>query len=153
MQVLCFNCNLGKSINNGICPHLQINKKLEPCYDKRHDPQFDKRLKIVWPNDEDLIRMCNESSVSQVAKELDVNFSAVSGRLKRRDKYHLVSKKSGGIKKGANNAAAKLTEKDVIYIRFKCQEGTKRKYLAEQFKVSLSLIDKIVTYKVWGHVK
>lgn len=21
-QVLCYNCNCGKSINNGICPHL-----------------------------------------------------------------------------------------------------------------------------------
>lgn len=29
IQVLCFNCNLGKSINKGICPHKEIilNKK------------------------------------------------------------------------------------------------------------------------------
>jgi len=98
LQVLCFNCNLGKSINNGMCPHKIINRSLLPIYDKRHNPQFDKRLKIVWPTDDDLINMCNETSVSQVAKKIGVDFTAVSGRLKRRGKYDLV-KKYGTIKK------------------------------------------------------
>lgn len=24
-QVLCFNCNMGKQLNGGICPHKQVN--------------------------------------------------------------------------------------------------------------------------------
>lgn len=94
LQVLCFNCNLGKSLNYGVCPHEELKRVLAPVYDRRHDPQFDKRLKIVWPPDDELIKMCNEISVSQVAKILGVDFTAVSGRLKRRNKYHLVIKKS-----------------------------------------------------------
>ena len=27
-QVLCFNCNCGKSSNNGICPHKDVNKDI-----------------------------------------------------------------------------------------------------------------------------
>ena len=27
-QVLCFNCNLGRALNNGICPHQDQNKPL-----------------------------------------------------------------------------------------------------------------------------
>lgn len=94
IQVLCFNCNLGKSINNGICPHVEIRRKLDDVYDKRHDPQFDTRLKIIWPNDDELIKMCNETSTAHVSRTLGVDFSAVSGRLKRRNKYHLVEKKN-----------------------------------------------------------
>ena len=94
IQVLCFNCNLGKSINNGICPHIEIRRKLDDVYDKRHDPQFDTRLKIIWPSDDELIKMCNETSTAYVSRTLGVDFSAVSGRLKRRNKYHLVEKKN-----------------------------------------------------------
>jgi hypothetical protein len=39
--------------------------------------------------------MCNEKSIAEVSRNLGVDFSAVSGRLKRRNKYHLVIKKSG----------------------------------------------------------
>lgn len=94
LQVLCFNCNLGKSINKGICPHQQINVKLSEKYDRRHDPQFDKRRKIVWPTDDELINMCNSSSVSETARQLKVHFTAVSNRLKRRNKYQFVQKRN-----------------------------------------------------------
>ena len=95
LQVLCFNCNLGKSINNGVCPHIANNKILNPLYDKRRDSKFDKGVKIVWPSDDDLINMCNATSTAQVSKKLGVDFTAISGRLKRRNKYHLISKKTG----------------------------------------------------------
>lgn len=152
LQVLCFNCNLGKSINNGICPHETINKKLLPIYDKRHDPQFDTRLKIVWPDDDKLINMCNEISISQVAKILGVDFSAVSGRLKRRNKYHLVRKRTGAELSGKSNPAAKLSEMDILEIRKQCIDGVRRQDLAQQYKVSKSLIDKIVNRDIWKNV-
>lgn len=150
LQVLCFNCNLGKQLNFGICPHVKINRKLSESYDKRHDPQFDTRLKIVWPDNDSLIRMCNELSISQVSKLLGVNFSAVSGRLKRRGLYQLVIKKSGGVKIGEENAASKLKRKDVDEIRILYSKGESRKSLAERYKVSKSLIDKIINNKIWN---
>lgn len=152
LQVLCFNCNLGKSINGGVCPHQQVNVVLHAKYDRRHDSQFDKRLKIVWPNDDELIIACNNTSVSQVARGLGVNFTAVSGRLERRGIYHLVSKKSGGVKKGETNAAAKLTAPIVLDIRDQAAKKIPRKELAKQYNVSVGLIDKIVNRKMWKHI-
>jgi|GEM_PF-3470240 len=99
IQVLCWNCNMGKNINMGMCPHKGIKRKLDRIYDRRNIPQFDTRLKIIWPNDDDLIKMCNEASIAEIARNLKVDFSAVSGRLKRRNKYHLVNKKTGKNKK------------------------------------------------------
>lgn len=93
LQVLCFNCNLGKVTNYGECPHKILNKILLPSIDNRRNPQFDSRLKIVWPSDEELINMCNTESVACVAKKLCVHFTSVSSRLKRRGKYHLVKKR------------------------------------------------------------
>lgn len=149
LQVLCFNCNLGKSVNNGICPHIEIKRKLDPVYDRRHIPQFDTRLKIIWPNDDDLIKMCNEKSINEVSKELKVNFSSVSGRLKRRNKYHLVNKKYGGVRYGENNKSSKLNKEKVIEIRRKNINGVDRNELSKEYDVSKSLIDKIITNKVW----
>lgn len=93
IQILCFNCNLGKSINGGICPHVEVVRKLEPVIDGRRTKEFDKGTKIIWPSDEELIEMCNETCVSNVSKLLNVDFGSISGRLKRRNKYHLVVKK------------------------------------------------------------
>lgn len=92
LQVLCFNCNLGKSINGGICPHKFINKTLLPIIDNRRKSNFNVGNKINWVNDEELIIMCNSTSVADVARKLGVSFSTISGRLKRRNKYHLVVK-------------------------------------------------------------
>jgi hypothetical protein len=60
--------------------------------DGRRNSKLNKGTKINWPNDEELINMCNKTSVNQVSKELGVDFSSISGRLKRRNKYHLVKK-------------------------------------------------------------
>lgn len=149
IQVLCFNCNLGKSINGGVCPHKLLNRVLNPIYDGRHNPQFDTRLKIVWPDDDELIEMCNEKSISQVSKELKVNFSAVSGRLKRRNKYHLVKKKSGMIRYGEDNPSSKLTEDIVKSIRENFDNEIGRKEISIKYNVSISLIDKILNNKLW----
>jgi hypothetical protein len=150
LQILCWNCNLGKSVNNGVCPHIEIKRKLDNVYDRRNIPQFDTRLKIVWPNDDELIKMCNDESVSQVAKKLGVDFSSVSGRLKRRNKYHLVKMKKGGVKYGENNKSSKLTIDQVNKIRKENSEGVSRKDLAIKYNVSKSLIDKIINNLIWN---
>jgi hypothetical protein len=147
--VLCWNCNLGKSINYGICPHKEIKRKLESRYDKRHNPQFDRRLTIVWPTDDELIRECNETSITDVIRRLGVTFGALSGRLKRRNKYHLVQKKTGGNCFGETNPSSKLTAMLVSEIRIKHREGISRKDLAVQYRVCKGTIDKIVTYRIW----
>ena len=95
LQVLCFNCNLGKQLNNGECPHKNKNKNLLPIIDNRRISKFNNGTKIDWPEDEDLIKMCNETSVSNVSKKLGVDFSSISNRLKRRGKYNLVKKLTG----------------------------------------------------------
>lgn len=92
LQVLCFNCNLGKSVNNGVCPHVALNRV--PCVveDGRKRSIFNKNTKINWPSDEDLIKMCNESSIRKVASDIGVKWSTIISRLKRRNKYYLVKK-------------------------------------------------------------
>lgn len=57
------------------------------------------------------------------------------------------------MKVGETNASAKLTKQNVIEIRMKAANGSVRKLLAEEYNVSKSLIDKILTYKVWQNTK
>lgn len=90
LQVLCFNCNLGKQVNGGICPHKQNNLIMLPQTDGRRKSVLGKLEKIVWPEDSVLIEMCKQSSCQQVAKKLGVHNTAIRGRLKRRNLYHLV---------------------------------------------------------------
>lgn len=53
---------------------------------------------------------------------------------------------------GESNPSAKLTESDVLAIRAMAQAGTRRKLIAEQFGVSLPLIEKIISRSVWKHI-
>lgn len=153
LQILCFNCNLGKSMNGGVCPHVKIIRKLDPIYDNRHIPQFDMRLKINWPDDDELVNLCNETSISQVAKNLNVDFGSVSGRLKRRGLYEIVSKKTGGTFKGEKNPSSKLTKEQVLILRKEYETGKiSRSELSIKYNVSKSLIDKIVNKQVWKDI-
>lgn len=152
LQILCFNCNLGKAVNGGICPHVQNNRIFKPWIDGRRK-RFNVGEVIVWDSDDNLIARCNASSVSAVAKELGVDFSTISGRLIRRGLYHLVKKHSGGVLKGSENPSAKLTENQVLDIRKAYQNGATKKSLHEKYEVSKSLIDKILTNQVWRDLK
>lgn len=88
LQVLCFNCNMGKNINGGICPHIIPSpKSFEKLEDLRTIPQYNTNCKIAWPNDDELLKMIREKNVSQVAKILNVHMTAIIGRLKRRNLY------------------------------------------------------------------
>lgn len=94
LQVMCFNCNLGRSINNGVCPHKHIFRNLQPMIDGRKTSFFDRNTKIDWPLDDELIKMCNESSIRKTAKKLGINPTTIISRLTRRNKYDLVKNKN-----------------------------------------------------------
>lgn len=144
LQVLCFNCNLGKQLNGGICPHHKISVQLiSEKYDNRHTPQYDTRLKITWPLDEELIKMCNKTSVANVARQLKVDFSSVTNRLKRRKKYHLVIKNKG-------KEISKLNWTLVAEIRHKYNNKISTvKELGVEYKVKTQTIYKIIKNKSW----
>lgn len=55
--------------------------------DKRRNKSFNVGCKILWPENEDLLNMINQSNVEQVAKKLGVHGTAIRNRLKRRNLY------------------------------------------------------------------
>jgi len=97
LQVLCFNCNMGKQMNCGTCPHKKIIRQLLPFVDERFKPHphFDRWSKIKWPENDKLIEMCNKTSTTEVSRKLGVTFGTVRSRLTRRGLYHLVMKRQG----------------------------------------------------------
>lgn len=94
LQILCFNCNCGKSLNNGICPHKKINP-IEKLIDRRFNNKSlrDKNTKINWPTNDELVNMCNEFSIGSTAKILGICYSSLLKRLKNRDLYKLINKR------------------------------------------------------------
>jgi hypothetical protein len=91
LQVLCWNCNSAKSLY-GCCPHnsLWLEPKFSEIDLRRTSKSFDFKTKIEWPSDIDLIKMIQQSNCSAVARNLGVHNTAIRGRLKRRNLYHLV---------------------------------------------------------------
>lgn len=53
---------------------------------------------------------------------------------------------------GSANSNAKLTEPDVIRIREMAQTGMTYQAIADHFNVTISLIGKVVTRRMWNHV-
>lgn len=94
IQVLCFNCNLGRSLNNGICPH---HKPALECYypkdDLRTKGNYDINCKIEWPENNILITQINELGIGKVSKLLNIHKDSIRNRLKRRNLYHLIKKR------------------------------------------------------------
>lgn len=60
--------------------------------------------------------------------------------------------KGGGFRRGSNNKASVLTEKDVKRLRLLSRQGTKQKELAKIFGIENSTISRIVNYHLWKHV-
>lgn len=82
LQLLCFNCNLGRAMNGGVCPHvLPAGKRFEAPKERRRN------RRINWPDDESLLKMVQAGSISQAARQLDVSFHAVRNRLEKRELY------------------------------------------------------------------
>lgn len=97
LQVLCFNCNLAKSLF-GVCPH---EKEYEPIdfsileLDFRRKKQLNIGCKIRWPDDEKLIEIVNTYDCESVARAMGIHGTALRARLQRRGLYHLVIKNNG----------------------------------------------------------
>lgn len=88
LQVLCYNCNIARSIF-GICPHnpnFDVDLTILET-DNRRKGNFGLCCKIEWPSDEDLLKMVQQSNCSAVARKLGVHDTVVRGRLKRRGLY------------------------------------------------------------------
>lgn len=95
LQILCYNCNMGRYINGGICPHHKPSpKSFELKEDLRNISHFDKGCKINWPSNKKLIKMIIETSATDVSRKLGVHLTAVINRLKRRKLYHLIKEKN-----------------------------------------------------------
>lgn len=91
LQVLCFNCNLGKQINNGICPHLKPSPaNFIPEQDLRKIKRLNINTKITWPDDQDLINDVNNIGLKTTAEKLKIHPDSIRQRLKRRKMYHLI---------------------------------------------------------------
>jgi hypothetical protein len=85
LQVLCYNCNLGKYANGGVCPHIDPPPNdLRPLKDHRTDKSFNIGCKTNWPSDSDLLEMIANDGLTGVSNRLNVTIGAVTGRLKRR---------------------------------------------------------------------
>lgn len=91
LQVLCWSCNAAKALY-GCCPHnpLWVEPQISDIDLRRTSKNFDFNTKIVWPSDEELLKMVQETNCSEVARKLGVHNTAIRGRLKRRNLYHLV---------------------------------------------------------------
>jgi len=81
LQVLCFNCNLGRSMNGGLCPHVL------PAGSRFATEEAKPRTRttpIDWPADDILVSMVQDTSISQVARQLGAAFGTVRNRLEKR---------------------------------------------------------------------
>jgi hypothetical protein len=92
LQVLCYNCNNGRHVF-GICPHkLESIDFSKLDLDLRKDSKKDSGCKISWPESHHLIETMNRFGCKRVAEALGVSIPAISGRLKRRNMYHLYNR-------------------------------------------------------------
>lgn len=95
LQVLCFNCNLGRSANSGLCPHHGYGAKFEILKnntDLRTVRRLDNNCKIIWPNDEELINMVNLFGYNGTAKKLGVSRATPRARLACRGLLNRIKK-------------------------------------------------------------
>jgi hypothetical protein len=96
LQVLCFNCNLGRASNRGVCPHHKplTDADIYPEADLRKVRRLNRGCKVVWPSDELLLSQIASSSMQEVGTRLGVSGQAVAARLRRRGLHHLVGRTS-----------------------------------------------------------
>jgi len=84
LEVLCYNCNIGKEGGGGICPHKSGKTDLSSIQDLRRIKRFNIGCKVEWPSDDELLAMCREIGTRAVAARLGVSPSAPLKRLQRR---------------------------------------------------------------------
>ena len=83
LQVLCYNCNMGREVNGGVCPHHSPSPKDLWDSDLRRVKRFNKGCKYNWPSDVDLHRDYLELGPTVVAKKIGVPVDTLVKRIKR----------------------------------------------------------------------
>lgn len=86
---------------------IKIGTRSSRCDTCERKNRFDKKTKIAWPSNEDLIDMLNHSNFTQVADKLGVSDSAIKKRLKRR---HLLVRVVGYDPTASNLEDSRSTE-------------------------------------------
>jgi hypothetical protein len=84
LQVLCYNCNMGREVNGGICPHHSPSPDDLWESDLRRLKRFNKGCKYNWPDDVELLRQYMELGCTKTARALGVSADSVIKRLNRR---------------------------------------------------------------------
>lgn len=64
----------------------------------------------------------------------------------------MIAKGRKVVHSGESHWGAKLTEKDVLYIRERVSNGAKQSELADEFGMRLQSINDIVRRKIWAHI-
>jgi len=84
LQVLCYNCNMGREVNGGICPHHSPTPDNLWDSDLRRVKRFNKGCKYNWPDDAELLRQYLELGCTVAARILGVTADSLIKRLNRR---------------------------------------------------------------------
>lgn len=83
LQVLCYNCNMGREVNGGVCPHVNPSPADIWNYDLRHLKRFNTGCKYSWPDDTELVRRYNELGGTAAAATVGAPADALMKRLQR----------------------------------------------------------------------
>lgn len=84
LQVLCYNCNMGRELNGGICPHLCPTPKDLWTSDLRRIKRFNKGCKYNWPGDAELVERYQKLGPAKAAAAIGATADALLKRLVRR---------------------------------------------------------------------
>lgn len=84
LRVLCYNCNMGREINGGVCPHHAPSPENLWETDLRNIRRYNIGCKFSWPSDDELYSQYIQNGVAKTAKLLGINADAIIRRLKTR---------------------------------------------------------------------
>lgn len=84
LQVLCYNCNMGREINGGVCPHHQPLPDDLWTSDLRTIKRFNKGCKYSWPDDAELVKLYLDLGCGKAAAQIGCTADSLCKRLNRR---------------------------------------------------------------------
>ena len=85
LQVLCYNCNNGREICGGVCPHLKPSPiDLNNVTDLRSLRRLNVGVKFNWPEDEVLLSRYRDEGPTKLGREIGCSPSAIIKRLNTR---------------------------------------------------------------------
>ena len=104
--------------------------------------------------DMQLLLRIGELTQKQIAEYFSVSEGVVSVIKNGKGTRNLQpTKRTNLVRKGSANNKAKLTEKQIIEIKQRIQNGEKRRDLQNEYGVSKTLIQMLATNQIWNHVQ